>query len=327
MSYQFDTTRGLFRVGQHDFATDLQEAAGGNHAAESRALAFVQKQFAVTTTSIPGGVGTAQSTVTTEQRDYIDPPVWSAANKGPIANGQPFPIPVLAPVSSLAGAHTEGVEPPVTFAAARGNVTPKPISGKVEVTREAWDLKGPQASTVIWGRMVAAYYEALEASAVAALNAAAATITDVTLTTGAADVTLVDQMLDAVAAFAFVPGGSQNARAILQTDLYRGLAKAKDSTGRKLLTGRGPANSDQPGQSLDLQGVPGLPGWALGATSTASSNSWLLDPRAVHGWATPPQRLDFQYRVAFVDVAVWGYSAVIVNDPTGVRQVTYDPVV
>lgn len=325
--YRFDTTLQQFSAGQHDFAADLRAAADGSRDAEVRALNFINQRFAVASANVPGGVGGQQSAVSVEQRDYSDFPLWQAARKGEISNGMPFPIPVLAPASGAAGAHTEGIEPAPTFTGAKQTITPKPISGKVEITREAWDLTGPDASSLVWGRMVAAYNEALEAGVATVLTAAAASITDIVLTTAAVDVALVDQLLDAIAAFSFIPGGAKNARAVLQLDLYRALARAKDSTGRKLLAGRGPANTaDQGSQSLDLQGIPGLPGWGLGATSTASSNSWLIDPRAVQGWATPPLRFDFQYRVAFVDVAIWGYQGVAVTDTTGLRQVTYDPI-
>ena len=99
--------------------------------------------------------------------------------------------------------------------------------------------------------------------------------------------------------------------------------------GRKLLPYLNPSNASGSSSArlgtLDIQGVQGIPSWALGAASANSSNSWLFDSESVHGWATPPLRLDFNYRVAFVDIGIWGYRAVAVSDTNGVRQVTYDP--
>ncbi|MEK8107414.1 hypothetical protein NKG94_23855 [Micromonospora sp. M12] len=46
----------------------------------------------------------------------------------------------------------------------------------MEITREAWDQGGnPQLSGIIWRHMVRAWYESLEASAVAVLDAATPT--------------------------------------------------------------------------------------------------------------------------------------------------------
>jgi hypothetical protein len=113
-------------------------------------------------------------------------------------------------------------------------------------------------------------------------------------------------------------------------DLYKALAAAVDSTGRKLLPQYGPTNANGQSRprfkSLDVAGYEFAPAWSLGATSSSSSNSWLIDPSSVHVWNSPPQRLEFQYRVAYVDLAIWGYKAAAVTDVAGVRQITYDPV-
>ena len=66
---------------------------------------------------------------------------------------------------------------------------------------------------------------------------------------------------------------------------------------------------------------------SLGAASSANGNSYLVDTSSVHLWNSAPQRLEFQYRVAYVDLAIWGYSAEAVSDLAGVRRLKYDPVV
>jgi hypothetical protein len=43
----------------------------------------------------------------------------------------------------------------------------------------------------------------------------------------------------------------------------------------------------------------------------------------VSGWASAPQRLDFQYRVPYVDLAIWGYKAAAITRIEGVREVIY----
>jgi hypothetical protein len=46
----------------------------------------------------------------------------------------------------------------------------------------------------------------------------------------------------------------------------------------------------------------------------------------VHGWATAPQRLNFEYQVKSVWLGVWGYAATANTRLGGVREVIYDPV-
>jgi hypothetical protein len=68
------------------------------------------------------------------------------------------------------------------------------------------------------------------------------------------------------------------------------------------------------------------PSWALAASGAVAASSYIFDSESVHGWASAPQRLEFQYRVAYVDLAIWGYKATAISDITGVREITYDPV-
>ncbi|MCV4939455.1 hypothetical protein OFC17_32235, partial [Escherichia coli] len=71
-------------------------------------------------------------------------------------------------------------------------------------------------------------------------------------------------------------------------------------------------------------GLAGVPAWALPFVDGDANDSYLFNREDVHGWASNPQRLDFQYRVAFVDVAVWGYKALVCTRTDGVRKITYD---
>ncbi|HYF73913.1 MAG TPA: hypothetical protein VD864_13880, partial [Nocardioides sp.] len=105
---------------------------------------------------------------------------------------------------------------------------------------------------------------------------------------------------------------------------------AKDDSGRPLFPALGPSNAngtvrDRFGAIEVAPGVVAFPAWALAATGTVAASSYLFDSDSVHGWATPPQRLQFEYRVAYVDLAIWGYAAAAISDINGVREISYDP--
>jgi hypothetical protein len=204
------------------------------------------------------------------------------------------------------------------------------MSGKTPVVREVIDAGGnPQVSTLIWRQVVRAYLEALEAKAVALLDAA--TPTAITLTTGATGKALAGEFESKLARLHFVRGGNRFNSMPLQEDLYVALASARDDAGRPLYPSINPLNANGTVAAdfglLQIGGRVGTPAWALGATGTAVESSYLFSNEDVHGWATAPQRFDFDYKVEAVDIAVWGYQATAISRLAGVREITYDPVV
>lgn len=329
--YAFDARRGAFHPGDHEFSSDVFALARGDREAESRVMDFIRTQFDVDTADVTSvNPNRQRPDLYVDRREY-NYPLWSKVNKGSLSDGTPFVFPKFNSLSTLVSAHTQGTEPSDgTFTATSQTVTPTALSGKVKITREVFDAGGsPQVSGLIWSKMQAEYFRALENSVPTALAAAAASITDITLTTAAVDSALVSQLLGAFADLQFVAGGFSMDTLALHIDLYKALAAAKDTTGRALLPYLNPTNAAGLSRgrfaSLDIQGVEGIPAWALGATSGSSSNSWLFDSGSVHGWASAPQRLDFNIEVANVYLGVWGYKAVAISDFAGVRQVTYDP--
>ncbi|HYF74135.1 MAG TPA: hypothetical protein VD864_14990, partial [Nocardioides sp.] len=127
----------------------------------------------------------------------------------------------------------------------------------------------------------------------------------------------------------FVRGGFSMDNLFAQIDLYLALVGAEDDSGRPIYPALGPANTDgtvrQRYSAIDVNGVVAYPAWALAATGTVAASSYLFDSESVCGWATAPQRLEFQYRVAYVDLAIWGYTATAVIDLAGVRELIFDP--
>lgn len=333
LPYRFDGVRGA-----HDFSADLI-AYGRDHDAEAgqRVMGFMKEMFTPTFDVDTGNV-TTLNPARNRPDMYVDErrfrtPLYDALHKGAITDMTPFLFPKFGSAAGLVAAHVEGVEPtPGSFTATNQTVTPSAVSGKVEITREVWDQGGnPQVSGLIWNKMVQHYFAALEVSAYNLLNANVASITDIALTTAAADDDLVNELEAAIADLNFIAGGNTFDYAATHANLYKKLAAAVDSTGRKLLPMYGPTNANGQARSrftsLDVAGVEFDPVPSLGAASSATSNSFLLDTTCVHLWNSAPQRLEFQYRVAYVDLAIFGYVATAVSDFGGVRQVTYDPVI
>jgi phage head maturation protease len=329
--YRFDRKGNIMR-GSHDFSTDLYAGYNGDATALARATEFVQAQFDVVGSNVASlNPTTNRPEMYVDQREFKYP-VWEAISKGTIANNTPFAFPKFNSASGLVANHTEGTEPSSgAFTTTNQTVTPTAVSGKARISRETWDAGGnPQVSALIWRQMVKAWYEALEAFAVATLDAA--TPTGITLTTGGGTTgqTLDSEITAAFAALQFVRGGFSMDNMFTQVDLYKALIAAKDTTGRRLYPALGPNNASGTVANrfgaIDINGVTAYPSWALAATGSVAASSYLFDSESVHGWATTPERLDFNIEVANVYIGLWGYKAAAISDINGVREVIYDPV-
>jgi hypothetical protein len=345
--YRFDRN-GNLRSGSHDFSADLAAGwnpGGGDQAARDRAEGWLTRcferkdfgaaadqQFAVTPANVAAlNYPANRPDLYVDQMEY-QYPLWNAVNKGTLANQTPFLLPKFSSSSGLVADHVSGTEPtPGAMAATSQTITPSPLSGKVEVLRETWDQGGnPQASGLIWRQMIRAYYEGLEAYVVAQLLAAAASITDITITTAAADSVLDQSITDGLVALQYIRGGDRFDTVFTQIDLYKAMVKAKDSAGRRLYPSINPQNAvgtARPGYTaLDAHGKTWIPAWALAATSVNAASSYMFDREVVCAWASAPQRIDLQWRVAWVDIGVWGYKAFAVTDFARTRELVYDPV-
>jgi HK97 family phage prohead protease len=348
LPYRFDAQGSLGR-GQYDLSTDLYNWSTGDGEAGGRANKFVK---AVAHMFLPGGTyyspqARAQFDVATGDVTALNPPiqrpdmyvdqkdfqynVWMAINKGVLNEVTPFVVPKFATAAGLVGDHTQGVEPTSgTYTATSQTITPTPLSGKMSITREAWDQGGnPQLSGIIWRQMTKSWFEGLETAAIAHLDSL--TPTQIVLTTAAQDDALVGELETAFASLQFIRGGFRMDDLFLQVDLYKALAAATDADGRKLLPRLGPVNatgtSSDRFADLDIAGVRGRPEWALAASGLVPASSYLFDRMDVNGWASPPQRLNFETQVKSVEIAIWGYKALATTDLTGVREIVYDPAI
>jgi phage head maturation protease len=335
--YRFDR-RGNLTKAAHDFSTDLyQWQAAGDMAARDRAMGFVERYFErrlfdVATTDVNELNPTRnRPEMYVDQRDF-QYPLWDTINKGTLADISPFTFPKFSSAAGLVGAHTEGVEPTSgTYVTTNQTVTPTAVSGKMTITRETWDQGGnPQVSALIWRQMLKAWFEALEAAAVAVLDAASPTQIDLSSTPGLADEQLDDALTQAFASLQFIRGGFRMDNMFTQVDLFKALVGAKDASGRHLFPALGPTNATGTSRArwsaLDINGITALPAWALAASGSVAASSYLFDAGDVHGWATAPQRIDITTtEIAKVHIGLWGYKAAAISDITGVREIVYDP--
>lgn len=331
-SYTFDT-KGNLLPAAHDFSTDLIAGSRGDNAALARVNEFVRAEFDVVGSNVATlNPARQRPDMYVDQRDFRYP-VWDAINKGTLSDNTPFVFPKFNSASGLVANHVEGTEPTSgAFAATNQTVTPTAKSGKVKISREVWDAGGnPQVSALIWRQMTKAWFEALEAAAVAVLDAATPTsLGAFTVGGGTNKQTLVAEMETYLAALQFVRGGFSMDNLFAQVDLYQALVAAKDTSLRPYYASVGPQNARGTVESrfgaLDVNGVTAYPAWALAATGIVPASSYLFDSGSVHGWASTPQRIDITLtEVANVYVGLWGYVATAISDINGVREVIYDP--
>ena len=322
--YRFD---GL--PGAHSFSDDLRAYASGHDAeARQRIDTFMQEawesQFAVTTTN------TSALNPTKDRPDLWVPnltftrPLWDLVTNGALDDDVPFTIPKFNSATGLVGAHTEGVEPtPGAFTATKQTITPGHMSGKVEIVREVWERPGNnKADAIIWGEMMNGYFEAIEAQIAAALNAVPTA--EINLAS-AVDAALVTAMTNVLVDLQFVRGGNRYTALALDGMLGKALVNAKGGDGRNLLPVLGPTNAQGQVEAgfdgVQLGNLRGRFAWALGATN--ASKSHLFVPSSVYAWASAPKRFTFEYRVAAVDLAIWGTSAVAITRDSDVKPIDY----
>lgn len=340
----------IFHTGQkHDFSTDLFkfiDSNGSDVEAGKRVNSLIRAVFDVDTTDVAGTIPARQAPELWQpQMDYATP-LWDMINAG-TTDGRPFILPKFSSASGLVVPAVEGTEPaPGAMAVTTQTVTPTAVWGKVEITRQAIRQGGnPQISGIIWDQMLREYYEDREAAVATFLNTLTAA-TDITVTapTGAADndedQASVASLEAAIADLMFVRGGNRFTAFAVQQGLFRVLARVKDDAGRPLYPMINPQNSNGTAaplfKTIDFAGTTAVPSWALGAPSTDAANSWLFDPAKVRGWASAPERLDWNFgatvqtanipQLSHVTMGIYGDIALANLDIAGVRQVIFDAV-
>lgn len=353
-SYDERNTKTVFHTGaEHDFSTDLISIVklSQEHRDYAAPLARVNDLIKAAFADVESADVTAinpnrhRPDMWVRQRDYRTV-LWDMIAAG-TTDGTKFDVPKFTSSSGLVVPATEKVEPAGgSFVAELQTITPTQVWGKVEITRQAWRQGGsPQLSGILWDQMLREYYEDREAAAATFLNTLTAAA-DIALTGTPAsspdnddDQVTAGELEAAIAMLQFDRGGDQISKAVAHRDLFKLLARVTDDAGRKLYPILNPQNASGSAQpryrSLNVAGVEVVGSYALGASGTVSTNSWLFDPATVFGWASAPERLFWDFgatvqtanipQLSFVTLGIYGDIAFANTDITGVRQVTYDP--
>lgn len=345
-------TRSVFNRGTngHDFSSDLFSIINTNGSdtdAAARVGALISAAFQpknITRSDTAAlNPNTYRPDLWLPQMDYVTP-LWDMISAGD-TDGTSFDVPKFNSASNLVNPATEGTEPAAgAMTVTSQTITPTQVWGKVEVTRQAARRGGrPELSGIIWDQMLREYYEDREAAVATFLNTLTAA-TDILITTGlgtnAGDQVSANDLEMALAALQFVRGGNRFRAFAAHIDLYKMLARVKDTAGRPLYPMLNPTNANGTAQTLfgtlNVGGTLVVPSWALGATGTVAANSWLFDPVKVRGWASAPERLDWNFgatvqtanipQLSFVTIGIYGDIALANLDIAGVRQVIYDPI-
>jgi len=319
--YRFDASGG-----EYDFSSDLINAMRNKDGeAGQRLNSFMELAFDVDTADVNElNPDRQRPDMYVDNLEFVYP-IWDTISKGTLPDQTPFTLPKFNSASGLVAAHVQGVSPtPGAFTTTGQTITPSAVSGRVEITREVWDQGGnPQFSSILWREIVRAYYEALEVAAVDMLDALSPT---------AIALNGVDSDLDAdvtanLSALAYIRGGNRFRDFFLASNLFTALTGAVDDVGRHLYPVLAPQNANGSTEGAFGQvmvgTLPAKPAWALESGNGGDGSSYLFNRGDVHGWATPPRRFDFEYRVEYIDLAVWGYKAVANTRLGGVREVTY----
>ncbi len=361
LPYRYDRF-GNLRAGSHDFSQDIAigynpsyDGTMSREAADKRikswlAYAFgdvdgerhlgrldapgdaAQQKFAITPANVVNlNYPQNKPDMYVDQLDY-QYPMYSEFNKGSLDTVTPFVLPKFSSSSGLVADHVTGTEPtPGAFTATSQTITPTPLSGKVEITREVFDQGGnPQASGLIWRQMVRGWYEGIEVAIQAFFVANAASIPDIALGTAVTDAAMDQSIASFVSALQYIRGGDRYDKVFAQIDLFQKLTRAIDTTNRPMYPSYGAMNAAgiNPVTTnwLNVRGKTFVPEWATAATGSVAASSWMMDKDVVGVWLSTPQRLDLQWRVAWVDLGIWGYKALAITDFTRTRELIYDPV-
>lgn len=349
--------RHIFALGHqgHDLSTDMfamiNGSADAGNAAE-RVNGFIREQMRQL--EVRNDIDEADFNELTPNRyrpdlwqpqmDY-ETPLWDMVASGD-TDGVPFDVPKFNSASGLVGAATPGTEPaPGSMTITGQTITPTQVWGKVEITRQqARKPSNPAFSGIIWDQMLREYYEEREQAVATFLNTLTAA-TDITVTGSPAtptndnDQTSAQSLEAALVSLLFVRGGNRFRGFAVHEALYKLLARVTDDSGRPLYPAIGAQNANGTTtalwRTLNINGTLAVPAWALGAAGgNASVNSWLFDPAKVRGWASTPERLDWNFgatvqsdnitQLAYVTVGIYGDVAFANLDINGVRQVVFD---
>jgi len=324
--YRFDGGRA-----QRVFSADLAAASGGDDKTRQIVQRFMDNDMAAMFTNIAPADVDELNPVPTRPELFVPNlsfprPLGSLVTPGPLDNLIAFIVPKYNSSSGLVATHVTGTEPSSgAFTTTSQTITPKGLSGRVDIDREIIDSGGsPQADQLIYTEMVRAWNDVLEQRIVDALQALSLSDTAVIGTNGDLQASLTSLFTS----LQFLRGGDRFTAFAMHSDLYNATTGATDSTGRALFPIDGPQNAQGQAASdlstVRVLGKTGVPAWALASGNGGPDKSFLFVPSSVYQWNSAPRRFTFdQVNVSAVAIAIWGYSAEAITRNSDVYQLAY----
>ena len=324
--YRFDGNPG-----QRNLTDDIATGFGGDSELRKKAEKFIADQMSlafanITSTNVASMNPNMQRPDLYVGRLAFTRPIGARVTGGVVDSITKSTLPKFNTATGLAGEHTQGTEPTEgAFTTTSQEVTPKAISGKLNVNREVIDQGGtPQTDQVMWDAMTQFYAELLETRMVDAFQALSLADTAIT---GVDDV-LQDDIVGTWAGLQFIRGGDRYTGLALNQDLYTAITTAVDADGRLLFPLEAPQNvagmtaSDL--STVRVAGKQGVPAWALATANGGPNKSYLWVPGSVYQWFSPPRRIDLdRIAVSYVGIGIWGYSAEFISRDSDVLQLAY----
>jgi HK97 family phage prohead protease len=326
LPYRFDGG-----TAEHGFLNDIIASKFGSGDAGTRLNKFLTEVFAneVTTGNVSALNPTQNRPELFVPALHYGRPLWNLVTQGTLDNVTAFTVPKFGSITGNAtSAHTQGTEPTnAGYTATSQTITPGAISGKAILNREVVDQGGnPATDQIIWGEMVASYYNGVETALATLLNASTTTELNLQGASATADAALVKAIKAKVSGLQFVAGGDRFTGFAAADDLYGALVAAADTTGRPLLPTLGPTNADgslAPSyESVQVGPKRIVPSWSLAGLGNAK-RSFLFVPTSVYAWVSAPKRIDIEYQVKSVEIGIWGYQATAITRDSDVLPIDF----
>lgn len=341
-----DRDPGLYlRGGQHSFVGDAYMAARKGHKEAAERL-LRHSNALRDNVHLRDVLGAGATTFGAG----LVPPVWLAEQFAPVMHRRlrlaaqlrqvpwagPFAwsIPIagtVAKTSTVAeGVNTTETDPSYSIL----TVTPKPIMGYSEVSRQMLEASNPAVDAVIWGDLTGDFYDNAELECITALNAQTG-VNLVTVSAGALTTTDIlahrTGILDGIAAISDAPAGDPDFF-VGRTSRWTTYLKFQDTTGRPLILAQryGLQNAIGEGGAVNgfrspIQGeLESLQ--VVTSPTVGASTGFILNSQEALFSISPPMEFLFEQPAgpALVRIGIWGYEAVTFGRrPRAVTKVVY----
>jgi len=269
-------------------------------------------------------------------------PLFEAMSRGSIANATPFKVPVWVGSSGLSGTNSEGTGPStgtITDHTYR-TVTPTAQSGEFIITRELVDSANPAIDQIALAAMREEYSQDTEGVISTALAAAtddgtptqgtaSATSTEgcyVYVVTGTGNDLAAEGIRFVEAEFPFHRFTVAPDRCLLSSQGWGGLIRSVDDVGRPLFPFTGAQNGygtvGQAAQTMNVDGLPGMPAWAL---DTDYDDVVMFNHVDAWAWESPLLSFRFEEKQGPENIClnIWGYFAFQILRYPGIHVIRY----